>query len=409
MVCTTWDRTARSQRYQLAGRHARQFADRTDDDVRELAGTVALTFRPGDRTETFYNKLIRPLGAAVGVALSYDEGGREIHLVGFRGEDDRNGRVRYGCDGRREFQYNARQPLLGHATDRLPSLGNPSLVDLAVRMDKACHRHPAGSKTPQLPRILLGFAPHDLPEFEPSDALRRRAAQRLGIRLRKLNSNPPALVDRLLRQVWEELTLMPVDPDYGLVLIDADVCPDSSRPLRVFEDFRELVGDWTWNPARGVLACEFSNPAAEILRRHRIDFQSQDSISQEQVDSALAEMKVVVQGLAAAFDDEDLLDGLAMPDEPLLATTALLPLLRKRLTDFWSACVLDRDLRQAIRRPQEPLFAAGACRLQVFRRSQTGGLRFSSEELERRCELDLGPIVWEQRRRIKSSNFSEVA
>lgn len=409
MICTTWDRAARRQRHHLSGRHARQFAGRTDDDIRDLSDVVALTFRPGDRTETFYNKLIRPLGAAVGVALSYNEAGREIHLVGFRGEGDRNGRVRYGCDGRREFQYDVRQPLFGHAPDRLPSLRNPSLVDLAVRMDQACHRRSRVSSTPQLPRILLGFAPHSLPEYAPSDALRRRAAQRLGIGLRKLNSNPAALVDRLLRQVWEDLTSVPVDPDYGLVLIDADVCPESSRPLRVFEDFSELVGAWIWNPARGLLVREFSNPAADILRRCRIDFRSHDSISQEQVESAMAEMKEVVRGYAVDFDDEDLLDALAMPHEPLMPTTGLLPQLRKRLTDYWSACVQDRDLRQALRRPRAPLFAAGACRIQLFRRSPTGGLQYASEELQRRCELDLAPIVWKQRKHVVPYEALEVA
>lgn len=408
MISTTWDRTARSRRYQLAGRHARQFAGRTDDDVRDLAEVVALTFRPGDRTETFYNKLVRPLGAAVGVALTYDEAGHKIHLTGVRGEDDRHGFVRYGRDGRREFQYDARQPLSAGAHNRLPAARNPTLVDLAVRMDKACRHRATGAQTPQLPRILLGFAPDDLPPYEPSEALRRRAAHRLGIGVRRLNANPPLLIDRLLRQAWEELTSVPPDPDCGLVLLDSEVSPETSRPLRVFEDFRDLVGDWTWNPVRGFGVPQFSNPSREILRRHRINLQSGDTISQEQVEAALREMHDAVHGLAATLDNEDLLDALAMPDEPLFGTTASLPELRKQMTDYWSACVLDRDLRQAVRRPQEPLFAAGACRIQVFRRSAIGGLRYSSEELRRRCELNLEPVVWQPRHTATANMCLEV-
>jgi len=62
---------------------------------------------------------------------------------------------------------------------------------------------------PQLPRILLGFAPDQPPEFEDSITLRHKAARRLGITVEQLAMNDPVLLERLLRDVWERQLIVP--------------------------------------------------------------------------------------------------------------------------------------------------------------------------------------------------------
>ena len=200
-----FDRAARA----LVGRRVRQLSGRSDETRRALGECLALSFRPGDRTATFAGKLLRPIGSAVGVLLSYEEEGVRPFLSGVRGRLQPDGSILYGGDSEREFQYDLDR-------DRHPSVvHNPSLAELHLQLDAACERRANDwlPFMPRLPRILLGFAPGELPAYEVTPALRRSAAQTIGLAPERLAANPELLVDRLLRQTWDTLFVAADHPE----------------------------------------------------------------------------------------------------------------------------------------------------------------------------------------------------
>jgi hypothetical protein len=380
----------------LIGRRVRQFSSRSEEAQRALSECLAISFRPGDRTSTFAGKLLRPHGAAVAVVLGYADNGTRPILSGLRGRLQTDGSVVYGGDSEREFQY---QGGGGPSVVR-----NPSLVELQLQLDAACLRRADNWLLflPRMPRIVLGFAPDQLPEYEITPALEKLAAQKIGLKPERLAANPELLVDRLLRQTWEELFVSADDPknSTGLVLLDAEYTTDARRSLRAFEDFRGLVGVKTWNPARGVPLHPVENPTPAILARHGLEPGSgwEQAADAEQVEVLVAELRVALGDEARRYSEEDLFDALIEPTAPLAAVSQLLPRLRKRLGTYWSECTSDDDLRSAVRRPDDALFASGACRLQVLRRRATAEpFRFTAEDFGRRLELDARPIDWQSR------------
>jgi len=402
MITATKTVSLRDQYRRLRGRHFRQIESCTDAEIQRRSGLFALTFRPGDRTPSFYGKALRPFGSAVGVVLTYDEDGTGIKVAGFRGRVAPNGYVRYGSFGNREFQYEARRLVRG-GRGQLPIASNPSLAELTLRMDTAVTRRIDHrlQQVPVLPRVMLGFAPDRLPEYEDTPGLRRFAAVQIGITLEHLNSNPPELVAHLLRGIWEGCVHeVGVNPSTGLVMIDAEICAENARWYQAFEDFSGLVGDWTWNPVRELDLPRLPNPAYELLYRYGIEPGAgfEQEIPAERLTALIADFRVGMEPQLGRLDEEDVLDSLVTPDEPVISATAAVPAMRKLLTDYWNGCATDQDLRQAARRPQEPLFASGACRVQVLRqRKVQEPLRFTDEEVHRRLEIDWSPINWSER------------
>lgn len=240
-----------------------------------------------------------------------------------------------------------------------------------------------------------------MPPYEPTIGLQRIAAKQAAISLKKLQGNPPEIVERFLRNSWDEIVAATqVDPDTGLVLFDADVCSTQAQPLRVFEDFRPFVGDWTWNPIRELNLPQFTNPAHEILKRFGID--PRDGFDQPIPDVRFKAMieayRAAIGDPAGGMDEEDVLDGLVLPDEPLVPVSSAIAAMRRKLSPYWNECATDLDLRLAARRPAEPLFASGACQIQVIRqRVVREPLKFTGDELGRRIDVDWTPIDWRNR------------
>jgi hypothetical protein len=392
----------RAQFHRLLGRHRRQIESRSDTEIQRRADVFALTFRPGDRTATFYGKTLRPFGSAVGVVLAYGEEQSAMRLAGFRGRPATGGAVRYGTFGDRVFQYNVRRIARG-GRGQLRIAENPSLAELTLRMDNVVTRRidQRLSQLPLMPRVILGFPTDRLPQYEDTPSLRRYAARQIGVTLEHLNSNPPELVEHLIRGIWEAIVVEPgVDSNTGLHMVDAEICPEHCSPFQIFEDYAELVGDWTWNPVRELDLPRLPNPAYEILQRYGVDANGDfnQEIPTERLQAMVADFRAGLEPQLGPLDEEDVLDALVTPDEPVIAATAAVPLMRKQLTDYWNECANDQDLRLAARRPEEALFASGACRVQVLRRRNVGEpLRFTGEELGRRIEIDWSPINWAER------------
>lgn len=325
------------------GRHAQQIGARSEQEWKALSPFTAVTWRPGDSTNTFKGKLLRRAGAAVAVVVSYQDVGARIAISGYRARVHINGLVSWGRDGDREFCHDGRlAPTAGGVDAGLDADRNPSLVDVLLRIDGACHRaQTTGARflgTPRLPRIWLGFAPSEPPEFEDTLALRKQAARIACVSLQKLTTNPPALVERLLRDCWESQLQLPGAPgnNSSLVLIDAEYCTQADRALQVFEDFNRLVGACTWNPARVVDVLRVANPVGEILERHGIDASASfdQPLPAAVIEVMEHEMRQALGDLALRFDPEDLLDGLTEPGLPLYACSEAMPRLRSKLASY---------------------------------------------------------------------------
>lgn len=250
---------------------------------------------------------------------------------------------------------------------------------------------------PQLPRIWLGFGEAYLPEFEITPALKRLAARQAQISLEKLEANPPELSERLLRACWQEQLLTPGSRDNptDFYLMDAELCTQTSKALRIYEDFRRLVGAYTYNPVRKVEIFRLPNPAGEIWERFGFDLAA-GGFNQPFPDDVIEQMeRAMRQSLGdaqQAFNTEDIFDALTEPTSPVMAISVALPQLRSQLDPFWNDCVSDSNLRHAARRPEDGLHASGACRIQVFRRDPAAPIQFDATMLHRRMEVDWEPI-----------------
>ena len=370
------------------------FAQRVPQDRwSQMTSCLGITFRPGGFRDSFRERSILPAGTAVMFQLGYEIASDtkrgpslRLPLSGIRGQDQPTGSVRYERAGECIRVDLSRRPRPGQRGPVIDPERNPSLLETALRIDKECQR--AVDQGRQLassftqPRVLLGFTKDRLPAFRDTPALRKLAARQLGIPVRKLGANGELLLERLLRETWEQSVIQPTDPRNwtGTNLVDASLCPVPQGFLRIYEDFRDLLGVPVWNPAREFEVERFVNPAADLLEGVGLgrnpDFNQ--PIPDELVAYLLAEMRSRQAAVGASFTDEDLLDGLTNPSMPLIAWGELLPRLRANLAVFASECSTDDDLKSAVLHPSDPLWVRYACRVQVVRMAESEGAQPNS-------------------------------
>jgi len=129
------------------------------------------------------------------VSYEFSEADRkQILLRGYRLNFEVNGSASYGCHAEPIFSFDgAGRPKRRAWGDRLDPYRSPNFVELLLRMDSYCTRERHGRNklpvVPQFPRILLGFAPSQPPEFEDSPALRRLAAKKIDVPESHLGAN----------------------------------------------------------------------------------------------------------------------------------------------------------------------------------------------------------------------------
>jgi hypothetical protein len=393
----------REMAIQLARKHHRQITDRVSPIPSD---TYAITFRPGDRTATFAGKLLRPIGSSVLVGLWYETSDSdqapafEMPLRGYHLDFAVDGSASYGAQSGPLFDLEVVLSPGHHASGRrLGASRHLSLLDLVLRMDRLCGnlagRHRRLPVIPEFPRILLGFAPNQPPQFEDTPALRRIAACKLDLPLERLGSNGQLLLNRLLDDVWQEQLLLPGQGanHTSLILIDAELCTQVRASLRVFEDFSKLVGVSIRNPAKTVQPIQAANPAKQVLREYSIDTTQNfcQRIMPETVDTMVTRMRELIGPQEKLFTTEEIMDGLTAPEVPLSAWSYSLPQLRTRLGPYFGEVTTGGDLLRACREPEKPLYASGACRIQVLRkrRAAADSLLFSQSDLGRRLTVNL--------------------
>lgn len=360
----------------LMGKYYRQRLSASE--LGQLKDYCAVTFRPGGHADSFEGKGVRRTGQAVMLTLGYDAGsdGPTIPVHAYGSTTGSVGDVRRGERDLRLCLDLRRRPQVGARGRVIDPARNPSLLETALRMDQRCQVLLRSGRAPadclRMPRVLLGFAAQRPPAFEDTVALRHRAARKLGISFHRLGQNGDVLLDKLLRDVWDESLVSPHAPENltGNLLVDRELCPSARGFLNVFEDFSELLGVPTWNPAREVVAPMFANPAYKIWEA--AGYTSPPDFNQPLPDAVLVDIEARMHSElpehAAAFSREDIYDGLTNPDEPLRMWSQLLPQLRQRLPHWANACSTDSDLRDAVRHPEQPLWVRYACRVQVVSR-----------------------------------------
>lgn len=380
------------------------FQVRAKPQPAELSNVLAITFRPNVHTGTFNGNLLRRVGTTAMIVLSYEPhrskpGRMTMPIRGFRAMAYADGSVRYGGDAGCLFLHDGSLiPRVRRTREAINAARNASLVETLLRLDWACKKRldwiDRLPDVPKLPRILLGFAPNEPPQFEDSPALRRLAVKELCVPVERLGANGSVLLDRLLRDVWQRHLIPPSTPSNmtGNLLVDAELCTQARRTLEIYEDFTDLVGAHTWNPARNVVPVELDNPAAKVLVRFNVDPTRSDAlnlIDQEQLDALELAMREAL-GVAADFVSRDeIYDALVEPSLPILAWSNALPTLRSRLMSCISESTTDDDLLLAARHPDQPLIASGSSRIQVIRQlPERHGLVYSPGILGRRIEAN---------------------
>jgi hypothetical protein len=396
-------RTSNAAR-RLIGKHRAQIAVHSQDP--ELADVYAITFLPGRGVSHFGNGPLRRVGSTLMVVLSYEEPRAAkpdrftMPLRGLRAQAYRDGSVRYGGEAGCTFCFDGSlSPRPNAKGQALSPTRSPGLVDLLLRLDQACkvrirRGHSIGT-IPQLPKILLGFAPDQPPEFEDSITLRHKAARRLGITVEQLAMNDPVLLERLLRDVWERQLIVPhtVNNPTDVLLVDAELCTQAGHSLMIYEDFRGLVGVDVWNPARDVTFLTVENPARDILRRFDVDVSQ--NFNQQFPDGFVEKLELAMREalghMQVHFTLEEILDAITNPHLPLVGYQASLVQLRSKLSQHISACCTDEDLLWAARHTDQPLMASNACKIQVLTKNagpneDLGSL--TASDLQRRIEVD---------------------
>lgn len=379
----------------------------------ELANVLAITFRPSAHTGSFNGNLLRRVGTTTMIVLSYDPnrskpGRLAMPIRGFQAQAHPDGSVHLGGDAGCLFLHDGSLiPRACRTRGAINAARNPTLVQTLLRLDRACKsqigRLDRLPQVPQLPRILLGFAPNEPPEFEDSPALRRLAAEELGIPVERLGANGSVLLDRLLRDLWQRHLILPSGPgnSTGKLLVDAELCSQARRALEIYEDFTDLVGAHTWNPAQEIKLRELDNPAKDVLCRHDIDTSQNFNqyFSDELIERLELAMREAIGPVQTHFTLEEILDALTNPDQPLVGHAHSLAKLRSSLSTDVAECCTDDDLVRATWDPSQPLLASGASRVQVLSTRQVPDVfRFQPEDLRRRAKLDLTSSGWFNRR-----------
>ncbi|WP_254509204.1 hypothetical protein [Anatilimnocola floriformis] len=360
-----------------------------EDRWEPMADCVGLTFRPGGFANSFSARSILPAGTAVMVQLQYelenDRTGRRrlrIPLKGIRGRDLPDGGVSY--DGQPpcvqvDLSWRPRAGARGRTID--PER-NPSLLETSLRIDKACQRAANQRRklpaVPCYPRVLLSITENQLPHYQDSPRLRVLAARKLGEPVHTLGRNGDVLLERLLKETWDNSILTPDNPRNwtGTYLVEAALCPTMRSFVRIYEDFSDLLGEPVFNPARSVAFEQYANPAKGVLKEMGLGDNPDlnQPFSDETVARMVDLMRTHLADQSLLFTEGDLFDGLTEHHLPLIAWSSLLPKLRAQLSVHSNECCMDDDLKLAARRPAEALWLRHACRVQVVKRRPIAAL-----------------------------------
>lgn len=426
----------------LSKRHFSQIVRRSPSIRRLMFPIWAIAWRPGDRNGNFLGRTYRALGSATMMCqVSYprDDGREAVGLFGIAARVEPGtaavsyDEVRLYHDFHRVPFPGARGKILDPGEDRDGGHGNASWVRLALDVDRLRSRaqdnHYRLPATPRLPQIFLGYGSREAVKFRETTELRKRAAELLevswagstlgdlacrkaeiaGAQMQAFAGLSVEAQKELMRKVWEASLVSPADLDNntGLWLLPQELATDVYGTVRVFESFGDLVGAEVFNPVRRMTGKVVANPAVDLAIAKGFDLVADlETIANipegapefQSVEQRLVELVPVVRkaaGVSHLISDQDVLNAICQPDQPLaiepllegLSEQQQIELFRATLAAHISDATLDCDILEAIRNPHGPLYAAGLCQVQVLHRNIRVPLRealfFSASSLGR--------------------------
>lgn len=390
----------------------------------ELQHTIGITWNL--RGKTFV-----PLGRAAMLVQSTHPSdtnrlGVTIEQACFNAQvDPRNGEIHYS--NRRMSHDFAIVPYPGargrvldprEKTENRGEFANADWVRLGIDVHqvrvRACNANWRLDVIPQLPRFWAGFESINAVEMEVTDALMEDIAGHLQVPLTKVQAMDKSELVLLAKAHWPCLWKAPNTPgnETQYWLIEAKYLTKLDRAF-MFEDFSELVGVDTWNPAKTITGAVFSNQTRAIAEALNIKLaqlidvlnteteQSGDSnvdeAYDEKIDQAMSDLEKLRNGLreslgvyASLYTDEALTVAVMNPDEQFeimlkdLQIEDVLTLMRIKLKEsnpLLAEVVTDDELKAAVVNPEASLHVGAACRIQVLfrdtRRPPEDSMNFS--------------------------------
>lgn len=429
----------------LSDRHFRKVICCPDDTQQRLESVWAITWRPGDTTDSFLGKELRPRTSPVCLVQSSNiartgakANGKQrenIHYIGYSTQvNPTTGELLFGGETANCFAYDfGFRPHPG-ATGRIVNVeANPALVYTGLEMyaarQRAVCRNYKLATVPRLPACYLGFYKDSLPEMEDTPALRLRVARAMRKPIEAIQAMSLEILTPFLRAEWPTCFTPPahVDNSTGLYLISHQLCSQFSRALRDYLCFRELMGAELYNPIRSLLprlskgrCTTIPNPAKSVIIAlgynpaamtiwgtdpAHLDEAGEplrvivggwaETLSEEGQAALIKGMRTALGDFHELFSDDEILELVVTYKTAVVLPTATEPLvvygeeltlrLMRQHCGPYAHCCRDEDLLAAARHPNRPLLAAGLVRVQALYAPQRIGAyyKFTSEELGR--------------------------
>lgn len=352
---------------------------RGDKEFNHRTGLAVVSFFPGGG-KAHFEQPIQPLGLAIMAVLWYrlsQVGAKLLRTMPFRGytaEGRSDGTVVYGGDRGVEFSYDLGARPIPNARGRvLDSEKHDGLILRGMAMDKATDNVREPWKLPIVPifpKILVGLP--SMPDFVETPALLTMACTRFNCSMKELAKNP--LREQYLHKLFSEAALSPTHEanHTGGFLFPVDFLPmESVHGCAFYEDFRELLGVNTWNPARDI-----HDLGANALKACGFDRGHMAALNENQLNQVVAKMREKLGPHGGLFTIEELVDALVEGKPPVKAdgTTlqiaigdpAYLQLLRSFLTPDVAAQAIDTDLLVAAAELNAPLTLTRVVKPQVI-------------------------------------------
>jgi hypothetical protein len=191
-------------------------------------------------------------------------------------------------------------------------------------------------------------------------------------------SIPEELREQYKQRLVKEAEILSLGTRFG----NAAVMPDNAivkafTEKRAYEDYSELLGAETANPARKILMA--ANPASAVLAKNGLEPGWDETAQQETVEQLFAEMREMLP-LPELVSDTDLLDALAEPNKPLKLSRTLSDLADREPAAVIRALrntmpngaalrehITNDELLAAARNPYSPLRVGAYSRIQVVK------------------------------------------
>jgi hypothetical protein len=370
----------------------------------------AITWRPGDKTDSFLGKAMRPRTSPVCITQSSEvvqpsekakkrnSRGKQrecIHFNGYLAQvNPITGDLVFGGETANCFAYDFGMRPHPQAVGRIIDVEtNPALVYTGLEMHKlrqrAVYRNYQLPTKPRLPECYLGFHENRLPDMEDTPALRQRVARSMRKPIEALETMGDEMLQPFLRAEWASCFRMPAHPDNdtGLCLISHQLCSQFTQALRDYLCFSELMGAEMFNPVRNLLPAvnpgrqvTIANPAKQILQKAGYDPAKIDEWAEELSEKGQAklvkQMRTALGDLHTLFTDDDIVGFIGDHQTAIVPPVVKEPLveygeettlrLMRHHCGRYSDCCQDSDLLEAARAPNRPLYAAGLVRVQTL-------------------------------------------